>query len=369
MINPDVTPDVDAVVLKALAKNPLNRYQSAAEMRADLLRAAAGRPVMATPVLHESETVAMAAATRQIGPVTRQQMPARVGDPRANRRSPWVPAALAALGVLAVVALVAGLLLYRNNQAANINVPNVVNKNRAAAEAEIQAAGLRPEFRGTVNSADCTVNNVVAQDPQAGTKAKRNATIQYDICGGPVQITVPTNLVGSTKDAADGQLRELGLVPQFNPVNNNAPKDQVVRVPDAGKKVPKDSTVVVEISKGNVIEVPDVTGKTQSEATAVLNDRGFRVSVAKGSTVPADEAGKVTSQDPKGGETAQRNSVVTIEVSQPEPTESPTPASPTPSDTGSPTGGPGGGGGGPPSGGGGGGLPPGGDRLTGAVRW
>jgi serine/threonine-protein kinase len=114
-INPDVTPDIDAVVLKALAKNPLNRYQSAAEMRADLLRAAAGRRVMATPVMSESETVAMAAApTRQIGPATRQQMPARVGDPRARRRSPWVPAALAMLGVLAVVALVAGLLLYRD---------------------------------------------------------------------------------------------------------------------------------------------------------------------------------------------------------------------------------------------------------------
>ena len=49
-INPDVTPAVDAIVLKALSKNPLNRYQSAGEMRADLLRAAAGRPVLATPV-------------------------------------------------------------------------------------------------------------------------------------------------------------------------------------------------------------------------------------------------------------------------------------------------------------------------------
>src|SRR5688500_2227315 len=50
-LNRDVPPPVDAIVLKALAKNPLNRYQSAAEMRADVLRAAAGRPVYAEPVL------------------------------------------------------------------------------------------------------------------------------------------------------------------------------------------------------------------------------------------------------------------------------------------------------------------------------
>src|ERR1700712_4913013 len=58
-INHDVPPDVDAIVLKALSKNPINRYQSAQEMRADALRAVAGRPVLATPVMTEAETMAM----------------------------------------------------------------------------------------------------------------------------------------------------------------------------------------------------------------------------------------------------------------------------------------------------------------------
>jgi eukaryotic-like serine/threonine-protein kinase len=343
-INPDVTPDVDAVVLKALAKNPFNRYQSAAEMRADLLRAAAGRPVMATPVLPEQETVAMAAAaTRQIGPATRQQMPTRAGG---RRRSPWVPAALAALGVLAVVALASGLLLYRNNQAASIDVPNVMNKARTVAETEIRAAGLQPELRNTVKSADCAVNNVVAQNPQAGAKAKENDTVQFDICGGPEQVTVPDNLVGATRAIADGQLRAAGLVPEFTAVDSERPKDEVIRVADAGKPLPKGSKVAVDISKGNVIEVPDVTGDDEAAATAVLRDRGFKVKVVEGDPAPADEAGKVTSQDPRGGSPAQRGSEITIVVSQPEPEQSPTPPpSPTPDDppSATPSGGAGGG--------------------------
>ena len=86
--------DIDAVVIKALAKNPANRYQSAAEMRADLLRAAAGRPVLATPVLRDAETAMLDSAGASLG------APARVGDPERRKASTWVLASLAALGVL-----------------------------------------------------------------------------------------------------------------------------------------------------------------------------------------------------------------------------------------------------------------------------
>ena len=94
-----MTPDVDAVVLKALAKNPLNRYQSAAEMRADVLRAAAGRPVYAEPVLPESATATQTARVGPPGPRTGVQ--ARVGDRRRRRTSGWAIAALASLSAVA----------------------------------------------------------------------------------------------------------------------------------------------------------------------------------------------------------------------------------------------------------------------------
>src|SRR5690606_38484311 len=81
--NRDLPPQIDAVVLKALTKNPANRYQSAAEMRADLLRAAAGRPVYAEPVMGGGDGAGGTAVTRMIPPGGRG-MPARVGD--AQRR-------------------------------------------------------------------------------------------------------------------------------------------------------------------------------------------------------------------------------------------------------------------------------------------
>src|SRR5262245_14663041 len=81
MINRNLSPDVDAIVLKALAKNPANRYQSAAEMRADLLRAAAGRPVMATPIMREVPT-AVVSAPRTGAYTGRPTMPLRNEPPR-----------------------------------------------------------------------------------------------------------------------------------------------------------------------------------------------------------------------------------------------------------------------------------------------
>ncbi|WP_204015477.1 Stk1 family PASTA domain-containing Ser/Thr kinase, partial [Virgisporangium aurantiacum] len=120
--NPDITPDVDAVVLKALAKNPANRYQSAGEMRADLLRAAAGRPVSAPPVMTEAErTAMMAPAPRQMtGQLNRT--PARVPPQRSQKRgSTALVVLITVLGMLALGVL--GLGLYLANQSSDVTVP------------------------------------------------------------------------------------------------------------------------------------------------------------------------------------------------------------------------------------------------------
>ncbi|HEY3008771.1 MAG TPA: Stk1 family PASTA domain-containing Ser/Thr kinase [Micromonosporaceae bacterium] len=325
--NRDVGPDLDAVVLKALAKNPLNRYQSAGEMRADLLRAAAGRPVMATPVMREDEmTAAVAPPMVRTGGMPTRPMPARVGDAKRRRASAWVLASLAALGVLAVIALGYGLYLANRDHPqaeAQVSVPNVVNKTRQAAEATLRNAGLVPALGDPIKNSDCKLNNVVAQNPVADTKVDHNATVSLAICAGPNSQIVP-DLKGATKSQAEKQLRDLKLKANFVPVDSADPKDIVVSVPDAGKSVPEGSTVVVNISRNNLVQVPRVIDETQETAERLLDNAGFKVRVVQGDVVPADQAGRVSQQSPGAGESRKKGTTVTIWVDVAEPSPNPT---------------------------------------------
>jgi eukaryotic-like serine/threonine-protein kinase len=329
--NRDVTPDIDAVVLKALAKNPLNRYQSAGEMRADVLRAAAGRPVMATPVMRPDDVTAMVAPPmmRPQGAPTRA-MPARVGDAKRRRASAWVLAALSALGVLAVIAV--GYGLYLANQDGNetqqqIAVPNVVNQTKQTAEATLRQAGLTPTFGPARKDGNCEVDKVTEQTPAADTQVDRNASVRLTMCAAPDAVTVPNNLVGSTQAVAKSTLEGLRFKPRFQEVDSAAPKGTVVEVQFAGEAKPPGTEINVQISRNNLVQVPRVIGSTQETAERLLEDAGFKVRPVRGEIVSADQAGRVSQQSPGAGETKKKGTTVTIwvDVAEPPPTPSETP--------------------------------------------
>ncbi|MEV6811461.1 Stk1 family PASTA domain-containing Ser/Thr kinase [Micromonospora sp. NPDC051296] len=315
-LNPDVNPAVDAIVLKALSKNPLNRYQSAGEMRADLLRAAAGRPVMATPVMREDETVAMAPASGpgypSAGATQTRQIPARVGDPRQRRASSWLIAMFAALGVLAVIALVAALLLNQRDPEES-PVPTVTGMSQQDAFARIQEAGLQPALGDPEFTSDCKKNTVTSQAPAPAERVAPNSTVTVRVCGGKPEVTVPTGLVGSTRASAEAQLKERKLDFEIKQQDSSEPEGQVIEVsPEGGTKVPEGSKVILTVSKGNVTRVPDVEGLTEDAAKRRLKEAGFDARVNLGREVPADEAGKVIDQNPNAG--AQRTKGTTVEI-------------------------------------------------------
>jgi len=345
-INREVSPDVDAIVLKALAKNPLNRYQSAQEMRADALRAVAGRPVMATPVMTEAETMAMTGPMRQpMGATTMTRPIPGAMPPRRppERKSSWLMAVLAALGVLAVVALAIGLVLSRDNNqkdpqtTASAAIPDVSGKKEKDAISALKAKGFTNIKAGpTVEKQDCD-GEVVSQDPQAGTQTKLTDPVSYSLCTSPAKVRVPGNLVGSTRANADDALREKGLVPEFKEVSSVSDSGIVIDVEKAGQEVDPGATITVSVSKGDLAVVPTVTGKTQDEASGALQQAGFNVSVKtiQGSGTP----GTVQKQDPAGKTKHAKASVVTIFViGEPEPDPSGS-ASPDPGDTPDGTGG------------------------------
>ncbi|GIF50315.1 serine/threonine-protein kinase [Asanoa ferruginea] len=318
-INHDVTPPIDAIVLKALSKNPLNRYQSAGEMRADLLRAASGRPVMATPVMRDQETMPMGAANaatatvrRPQGAPTRTIPAARVGDAQRRKRSNWVLAVLSVLGVLAVIALVAGLLV-QGARGEKVDLTSVIGQPLTAAQATLTGQGLRVE--PVPQEADnCEKDTVTNQDPPAGTKVEKASTVRLTVCAGPGTVVVP-ELKGQTRDAAESQLEKLKLVPVFDEVDSSVTKDQVLSVDKVNTSVKPGTKIKVRISNGQLVAVPPVVGLKKDAAEAVLRNAGFDMKAVDGPFVQdPSQVGQVTAQDPAGKKEAKRGSTVTVEV-------------------------------------------------------
>jgi beta-lactam-binding protein with PASTA domain/predicted Ser/Thr protein kinase len=326
--NRDVPPDVDAIVLKALSKNPLNRYQSAAEMRADLLRAAAGRPVLATPVLRPDPNGIVDTAPRTGSGGPRPTMPARVGDPGRRRASTWVMVTLTLLGVVAVLALGTGL--YLTNRDRTITVPNVAGLTVAQATAKITSGKLKVGRQVSVHNTSCKVGHVVDTTPAAGQQANRNSTVDLNVCTGPGQTTVPL-LTGETQQQAQQALDAASLKAVFKQVDGTAPAGTVVAVdPAENSPINVGETVTVSISKGNQDFVPSVVGASKADATAVLQQHGFKVKVVLNNAAPPESNGKVTSQNPPAdpNKPQLKGSTVTIFVGHNTTPPNPPPSSP-----------------------------------------
>jgi serine/threonine-protein kinase len=332
-VNRDVTPDVDAIVLKALAKNPLNRYQSAAEMRADLLRAAAGRPVMATPIMRDAPTAIVNTPPR-VGPYgSRPTTPARVGNQQRRRTSTWVMVTLTVLGLAALIALGTGL--YLTNRTQNTMVPNLVGRNVTDAAALLHQKQLTLGTQTQVHNTTCTLGNVISTDPASGRAVPENSTVDLSFCAGPgsVQGGVPV-VTGLSEDQAVSQLKSVGLVAVVQQVDSTAAEGRVVGVkPDEHSPVNVGDKVQLQVSKGNQAKLKNLVGMTQASAESQLKDLGFTdVQVVPNTVADPSKDGIVTGQAQTAGKTYFKNTKIIIYVGQ-APTTPPStpPSSPAPS--------------------------------------
>src|SRR5262245_20937661 len=297
-VNRAIGPDVDAVVLKALAKNPANRYQSAAEMRADLLRAAAGRPVMATPILREDPTSVVPQRVAA-GYAGRPPAPVRTATAPRRRTSAWVMVTLTVLGFVALIAL--GVGLYLTNRTQDTRVPNLVGHNLSDAEALLQQQKLVLGTKTQQHGTTCTPGAVLSTIPTAGKPVAPNSRVDVTYCAGPgsVQGGVPV-VTGLTQDQAVSQLKSVGLTPKVQPVDSTAASGIVVGVkPDEDSPVNVGDTVTLEVSKGNQAKLDDLTGMTQAEALSDLRADGFTdVEVVPNTVADPAQDGLVTGQKP-----------------------------------------------------------------------
>src|SRR4051794_40246396 len=330
-IEPDVSPSVDAIVLKAMAKNPANRYQTAGEMRADIERALAGRPVEATPLLAtEAPFIAPPPTT-----VLMRQPP----EARRGRGAAYTLLALATIGVF-LITLLAATHFFSGSGGGDVNTPNVVGQSLGDAEATLAGKGLA--VGKIVQQYDTKVprGDVISQNPPPDILLRKGQSVDLVVSLGVHIVIVPGDLVGLTEDEARARLRVALLrVGQVVSRNSDAPAGQVLGTdPTGGSRVPENSEITLFVSNARV-KVPDVIGKDTATATSLLEQAGFVVVEQPAAVFDRKKPeGTVLGQAPSGGTFQKTGSQGQIFVNT-KPSPSPTPsqsASPSPSQSPSP---------------------------------
>jgi serine/threonine-protein kinase len=353
-LDPDMPPWADAIVLKAMAKSPNERYQTAAEMQADIQRAASGMQVAAmSPPPTRADYYGYPDRTQRMGPQTMMggaqtavspyQQTGYGGydggdiEPRRSWARRWLPWLIPLLAVIAAIAVAAVMLTGNNGKTAF--VPQVNGETQAQAVAQIKSAGLNPVV---VQQSSSTVQKglVITTNPAQGNSVNKGSTVTVYVSSGAANATLP-NVQGLQQAAATQKLASAG----FNNVSVQSdpqsaePQGQVVRqTPNPGASYPPSTQVTIYVSGGGV-QVPSVTNLPVNSAIQQLNSYGFtyKIDYTQGPVGENIPAGTVWSQTPPQGTTEPKGFQVTLLV-QPQATASPSAsASATPSNSASPT--------------------------------
>ncbi|MCW2845756.1 MAG: pknB1 [Nocardioides sp.] len=326
----DLPPEIDAIVMKALAKPLEERYQSAAAMRSDIERYLAGRPVhAAAPVPTAATAVVPAVVPVYDATSVRPARPPEDDDDDRSRTG-----LLVALGLLLVLIIAgAAYLLPRMFESPpdQVAVPNIVGLSEQRARAAIGDAGLAVGAVEYQPSDTVANDKVISQQPNRDQYVDPGATVGFVVSTGKPEVTVPT-VVGQPRSEAATTLRNAGLKVVQEERESDENKGQVVETsPPAGTQVQADSSVTIYYSDGPE-KIPDVVGMQQADAERALRDAGFVPDVVESANT-TEPKGTVIQQSPTAGQTDQEGSTVTIVVSTyEEPSESPSPSE-TPSES------------------------------------
>jgi serine/threonine-protein kinase len=362
-LDPEITPEIDAVVLKALAKDPADRYQSAREMKADITRLLAGQQTAAqqTTAVVPMAAGAMAAnaydtPTRVAGPPT-VVPPEELGEEEYEEEEPRKRRVGLAILIGALIILALGLggwALYRVFNPATpavekVEVPNVLTYTEQQARDQLTARNLQVEVK-TQNGDEETKGTIIAQDPVANTEVDVGSTVVITLNAGPQTGTIPEGLVGQDVKDVESALEDL----KFTNVQRSKaesedpdtrPGEVISLSPREGSTVPLDSKITIRYATGKS-EVPDFEGLSRAAAIREARDAGFGEPVFS-ERESSQPAGTVIGQNPDAGATVDRDTTIrlTLATSPPpepppttnSPTEEPTTTKPSATPTQTPT--------------------------------
>ena len=273
--NPLIHPQVDAIVLKALAKDPADRYQSASAMSEDISRVLSGEPATATTALPAAAALATATlpAVLPEAPPPAEPLPARDEDRPSRRRRPALIVLVVAL-VLLLGAGAYGLLRLGDGGTppATVAVPNVMSQSRAEAETTLRNASLTPQIVEVSGKDDDSVGTVVQQKPMAGQDVQTDSVVTLEVNSGSERASIPTGLAGLDVDDAEKLLEEAGFdkvrTEEDDDPPSGADQDDVLSVsPKEGTSARLDDQVTLTYAKAKESEEPESPSASEPSPT------------------------------------------------------------------------------------------------------
>jgi beta-lactam-binding protein with PASTA domain/tRNA A-37 threonylcarbamoyl transferase component Bud32 len=318
--NAAVPPALDAIVLRALEKDPEQRFTDADEfiaaleqLRGQLALVPGGRSTAVFGAIGGPMTDPTALAAAGVPVEEPAEAPPEDGQPTDEghrRRWPWIAAALLVLAALAAVFLILGPLSPKK-----VQVRNVVGTKLSVGKAILENQGFKVQVTPVVSPQER--DQILRQDPQPNTKADEGSTVSLTVSGGPGQASVP-GVDGLTQSQARRKIAAVGFkVSVSREASESVPSGTATRTaPPAGTQIDKGTTVTLFISSGpQSVTVPSVVGQSQDTASAELANVGLKVSITQQDST-TENPGTVLSQDPAAGSQAGRGSTVTITVAR-----------------------------------------------------
>ncbi len=345
-LNPSIPPTFEAIILKAMAKDPAHRYGTAEELRADLLRFNEGRSVLA-----------MDDATAMLAAVGATQAVQAVGDRDLTKLMTGTDGAdeepvdeedgsnrtrtyAIVLAVLLILLVVAGYFLGRNlgyfGGSSSFNLRSVVGEPVAEATTKLKGDGLVVDTSNQVSND--AAGTVISTAPTPGSLVKKGQTVTLSVAvPAPVtKVGVPAGLVGATQSQAESILQGKGLNSTVvYRTSTSVSKGVVISAnPSSGTKVAQGSSVTLTVSSGVAnVPVPSLIGLTQNQAYMLIQQAGLSVGNVTSQTSPTVPANVIISSSPSAGTPVAPGSSVSIVVSQGAPPTTTTTTTPPPSTT------------------------------------
>ncbi|MFE6687846.1 Stk1 family PASTA domain-containing Ser/Thr kinase [Streptomyces sp. NPDC057743] len=332
--DPEISPEMDAIVLKALVKDPDYRYQSADEMRADIEAALDGQPVAATTALgavgygEQDQPTTLLRAQDPGGPKTSMMPPINPDDggydDRGDRRRggqkksnvSTILLVLAAVLVLVGAIFIGKAMFGGGNKNNSISVPNLQGKTLAEAKSYGENSSFKVVKGGSKQCDNAQKGQITEQAPAADTKINKGDTVTVTMCSGAVKVAVP-DVRGMPYDEAVKQLNDKGFknVTKTEEVSDRTPDVVTKQDPNAQSQSTKDTQITLTVAKAAPkATVPDVTGQDYDAAKKQLEDLGFTVNRTDQNVNDPSQNNKVISQSPTGNSQAEQKSAVTLTV-------------------------------------------------------